>query len=105
MPIAAAEAETLTNENGIRRYMKAVVKFRERLLVVTHVAGGWTYVGISARTAVSVSHQYLTVVLTNGRHPRYVRSDHGTETVLIAGAHHELHQAHDPDMEGATRRP
>ncbi|KAN0081745.1 hypothetical protein V8E54_003043 [Elaphomyces granulatus] len=30
----------LTNENGIRLYMKAVVKFRERLLVVTHVGGG-----------------------------------------------------------------
>ena len=58
----------------------------------------WTYVGISARTAVSVSHQYLTVVLMNERHPRFLRSDHGTETVMIAGAHHELHQAHDLDI-------
>jgi hypothetical protein len=36
-PIAAADAETLTNENGIRQYMKAVVRFRETLLVVAHV--------------------------------------------------------------------
>ncbi|KAN0079577.1 hypothetical protein V8E54_004791 [Elaphomyces granulatus] len=34
----------------------------------------WTYAGISARTVVSVPHQYLTVVLMNERHPRFLRS-------------------------------
>ena len=58
----------------------------------------WTYVGISARTAVSVSHQYLAVILMNGRYPRFIRSDHGSETVMIAGAHHRIHQAHTPDI-------
>jgi hypothetical protein len=62
----------------------------------------WIYVGISARTAVSVLHQYLWVLRDNNgrvrRLPRIIRSDHGTETVLIAGAHHQLHQAQNPDI-------
>jgi hypothetical protein len=34
-----------------------------------------------------VTYRALTVVLmNNGRHPRFLRSDHGTETVMIAGA-------------------
>jgi hypothetical protein len=40
MLMAASDAETLTNHNGIRQYMKAVVKFREALLVVAHIARG-----------------------------------------------------------------
>ena len=58
----------------------------------------WIYVGISARTAVSVLHQYLQVLRITGRQPRIIRSDHGTETVMIAGAHHQLHQARNPDI-------
>jgi hypothetical protein len=40
MLMAASDTETLTNHNGIRQYMKAVVKFREALLVVAHIARG-----------------------------------------------------------------
>ena len=52
----------------------------------------WCYVGITARTAVSVVHQYLTTVRLIKRIPLFFRSDRGTETVLIAGAHHQLHR-------------
>ena len=47
-----------------------------------------------------MTYRALTVVLmNNGRHPRFLRSDHGTETVMIAGARHEqVHQAHGPDI-------
>jgi hypothetical protein len=58
----------------------------------------WCYVGISARTAVSVVHQYLTTVRSIKRIPRFFRSDRGTETVLIAGAHHQLHRLENPDI-------
>ena len=58
----------------------------------------WIYVGISGRTAVSVLSQYLIVIRTAGRHPLFLRSDHGSETPLIAGAHHQLHQAHNANI-------
>ncbi|KAN0087412.1 hypothetical protein V8E54_001100, partial [Elaphomyces granulatus] len=38
--VTSGGAGTIMNEKGIRRYMGAVVKFREMLLVLTHVAGG-----------------------------------------------------------------
>ena len=59
----------------------------------------WIYVGISARTAVSVLRQYLDTVALLGQHPRFVRSDHGNETVLLASAHHQLQQTAEPDLE------
>jgi hypothetical protein len=40
MPITAANAEQLMNEAGIGRYMKAVVSFREKLMVLVHITGG-----------------------------------------------------------------
>jgi hypothetical protein len=40
MPLGAANAEALSNVNGIRKYMKAVVRFREKLLVLVHITGG-----------------------------------------------------------------
>lgn len=58
----------------------------------------WIYVGISARTAVSVLRQYLNTVEVLGQHPRFVRSDHGGETVLLADAHHQLQKAIEPDL-------
>lgn len=48
----------------------------------------WIYVGISARTAVSVLRQYLNIVDLFGQQPRFVRSDHDNETVLLASAHY-----------------
>jgi hypothetical protein len=40
MPMTAATAEQLTNEAGIGKYMKAVVRFREKLMVLVHITGG-----------------------------------------------------------------
>jgi hypothetical protein len=62
----------------------------------------WCYIGITARTAVSVVHQYLTAARTIKRVPKILRSDRGTETVLIAGAHYKLHQLENPDSPDIT---
>jgi hypothetical protein len=40
MLMAAENAEALTNEAGIGKYMMAVVRFREKLLVLVHITGG-----------------------------------------------------------------
>ena len=58
----------------------------------------WIYVGISGRTSVSVLHQYLVALRTDGWLPYGLRSDYGTETVLIADAHHQLHRAKNPTI-------
>ena len=58
----------------------------------------WIYVGISARTQVSVVRQHLDTVKTLQKVPRRIRSDHGTETGLLGGAHCQLVQAHDPSV-------
>lgn len=58
----------------------------------------WVYVGITARTAVSVLRQFLDVVKEIQRQPRIIRSDRGTETVLLAEGHHRLLRAHDPEI-------
>ena len=50
----------------------------------------WIYVGISARTAVSVLSQYLTAVEVLESQPCFIRSDRGGETVLMADAHWQL---------------
>jgi hypothetical protein len=47
----------------------------------------WIYVGVSGMTAVSVVRQYLNAVKNIGYHSQVIRSDHGLETALIAGAH------------------
>lgn len=59
----------------------------------------WIYVGISSRTAVSVLRQYLDTLELLGQQPRFIRSDHGTETVLLASAHHQLQQVTQPDLQ------
>jgi hypothetical protein len=50
----------------------------------------WSYAGISATTGVSVARQYLDTVADLGYHPRFLMSDHGGETTLIADAHYTL---------------
>lgn len=50
----------------------------------------WIYVGITARTGVSVKSQYLNVVEATGILPWIIRSDHGGETILMADAHYRL---------------
>jgi hypothetical protein len=58
----------------------------------------WIYVGISSRTAVSVLRQFLDVVQVTQQQPRFVRSDRGTETILLAEAHHKLQRSNSPEM-------
>lgn len=58
----------------------------------------WTYVGITARTEVSVLKQFLDVVEDVQLQSRIVRSDQGPETVLLAEAHHRLLRAYDPNI-------
>ncbi|KAL3705760.1 hypothetical protein TMatcc_006769, partial [Talaromyces marneffei ATCC 18224] len=48
----------------------------------------WIYIGISARTAVSVLHQFLDTLSSTKAMPEIIRSDRGTETVLISSAQH-----------------
>lgn len=58
----------------------------------------WIYVGISARTQVSVVRQYLDTVQTVHVLPKKLQSDHGTETGLLGGAHFELVRAQHPSI-------
>jgi hypothetical protein len=51
------------------------------------------HVGISTRTAVAVLRLYLDMVEETGTLPFAIRSDRGTETVLLANAHCQLHSA------------
>jgi hypothetical protein len=50
----------------------------------------WIYVGISARTEVSVEKQYLKAVGELERLPKKLRSDRGSETPAMATAHWQL---------------
>ena len=60
----------------------------------------WFYIGISARSAVSVLAQYLQTLSETGHMPKFLRTDHGTETTMAAQAHFELtedlHSEDDP---------
>ena len=58
----------------------------------------WVYVGWFNATGISVARQYLHTVRHFGIHPRFIRSDHGTETKLIASSHHYLHKAYRPEI-------
>jgi hypothetical protein len=59
----------------------------------------WIYVGISSRTAVSVLRQFLDVLQVTKQQPRFVRSDRGGGTVLLAEAQHKLQQSKYPEIE------
>ncbi|RPA91874.1 hypothetical protein L873DRAFT_1597612, partial [Choiromyces venosus 120613-1] len=58
----------------------------------------WCYVGISNRTAVSVNKQYLRLIRNTLHMPKLIRSDKGTETVLLAQSHISLRRANKPDL-------
>jgi len=47
----------------------------------------WFYVGTSNRTQLSVLRQYLRAVKARGLCPCFIRTDKGTETILLADAH------------------
>lgn len=57
------------------------------------------YVGISARTAVSVLRQYLDTVQQRQLQPQVIRSDHGTETVLLQSAHLQLQRVYNSQIQ------
>jgi hypothetical protein len=59
----------------------------------------WIYVGISSRTAVSVLRQFLDTLQITEQLPRFVRSDRGTETTLLAAAQHKLQQSQHPEIQ------
>ena len=47
----------------------------------------WFYVGNANRSQYSVGHQYLQAVKAFGRAPKFLRTDHGCETVILAAIH------------------
>lgn len=51
----------------------------------------WFYCGNTNRTAISVVKQYFLTVSTLGICPRFIRTDKGTETVLLADLHFSLY--------------
>ena len=52
----------------------------------------WVYVGVSARTSISVLRQYLDTVQDLQTMPQILRTDRGVETPLCANAHYALRQ-------------
>jgi hypothetical protein len=59
----------------------------------------WVYIGLSARTSISVLSQCLKAFTDNGGfQPRKIRSDRGTETGLLADAQYELRKIADPTV-------
>jgi hypothetical protein len=57
----------------------------------------WVYIGVTARTAVSVLRQYIDTLDNEKVHPQVLRSDHGVETPLVAAAHHQFMLKHEPE--------
>jgi hypothetical protein len=54
----------------------------------------WFYVGHSNRTSLSVFCQYLQAIRSRGLCPAILRSDHGTETPMMADAHYYFYWFH-----------
>lgn len=54
----------------------------------------WLWVGPSALSQVCVAKQYLKAIQGYGFRPRFIRSDRGTETALMADAHYSLEVQH-----------
>lgn len=63
----------------------------------------WCYVGVTARTMISVFKQFLTAVESRGVTPRLLRADKGYETMITADAQYHLARIsrtrQDPDEE------
>lgn len=56
------------------------------------------YVGISNSTQVSVLRQYLDATKITNNVPRFIRSDRGVETPMLAGSHYELQLERQADL-------
>jgi hypothetical protein len=54
----------------------------------------WFYIGNSNRRRVSILQQAVTTIRASGRCPRFWRSDHGNETLLLADAHFSFYREH-----------
>lgn len=54
--------------------------------------------GISTRTGISCLRQYLEVLSQTNILPHSIRSDRGTETMMMASAHWRLHQDSNPTI-------
>lgn len=52
----------------------------------------WAYTGITACTTISVLSQYVSVTKEAGKFPKFIRSDKGVETTMMASAHHAYHK-------------
>jgi hypothetical protein len=59
----------------------------------------WIYVGVSARTGISVNRQFLDFLSTQLYQPKILRADLGSETSMIADAHFTLRKQQDPEAE------
>jgi hypothetical protein len=59
----------------------------------------WVYIGISNATAVSCFYQFLAAIEAEGKQPRFIRSDRGGETTMLAAAHYQLQQNEEPGLE------
>jgi len=51
----------------------------------------WSYCGNANRAQLSVLKQYLTAVKSQGFCPNFLRTDKGTETIMLADAHFSLY--------------
>jgi hypothetical protein len=58
----------------------------------------WIYVGITNRTAISVLQQFVDTLKSENIQPRFIRSDRGGETTLIAAAHYALLKKYHEDL-------
>ena len=57
----------------------------------------WYYVGVAVHHQISVLKQYLEMVNTTDTLSAHLWTDRGTETLLVANAHLQLHQALNPN--------
>jgi hypothetical protein len=59
----------------------------------------WIYVGITNATAISCFTQYLQVLKDIKVAPKFIRSDRGGETVMMAQAHFKLQRESEPALQ------
>ncbi|KAN0066823.1 hypothetical protein V8E54_015112 [Elaphomyces granulatus] len=87
----AANAEQLMNEAGIGRYMKAVVSFREKLMVLVHITGGQPARGpelLSIRHTNTAGGRHRNVFVEKGYIAMATRYHKGNSATLSAGIIH-----------------
>lgn len=58
----------------------------------------WIYVGIGNTTQITVLQQYLDCLKLTKTQPRFIRTDRGVETTMMAGCHYELQLYKQADL-------